>query len=226
LLSGDWSVGQAQKLNALPKDAVWRFINNLQPRTGAGELCDFKFAKLRHSEELSLVVSDDGGGTADCNDVEIYDKTPIGIKHFDFIDTGATFFDNIRDINGDGRQELIVDKVFAPGGEHQCTATWPVVYASNGTGYGTVSAESKAFYRQRLADLQRQIASLTPAPVLKEAEAIVKRPLGNEGGYYYTQIGQSPQVDSTSAPDNGDGDCLKAEAAKIERFIGTSTDAG
>lgn len=123
LLSDDWSVAHVQKLNAEPKAAVWKFINNLQGGTGSGKLCSFKFANLRQSKQLSLVVSDDGGGTADCNDVEIFDKTQDGIEHFDFITIGGAYFDSIEDINGDGNHELVVDEIFATGGIEHCVAT-------------------------------------------------------------------------------------------------------
>ena len=114
LASADWSVKQAKLLNAEPNDAFWFFINRLwdpslkvsELNAGDGKLCTFQFAKLRHSGELSLVVSYDGGGTADCNDVKIFAKGPTGIVSYDFDATQDLSFDSIVDINGDGHHEL------------------------------------------------------------------------------------------------------------------------
>ena len=230
LVSADWSVSQAHVLNAEPKDAVWKFMLNmagtadLPNEDNPGKVCEFHFADLRHSGELSLVVIYDGGGTADCNDVEIFDKSPAGIEKYDFEATQDFSFDSIKDLNGDGHGELVVGGGLAGGGIDHCTARWPVVYAWNGTGYSDVSTKFKGFYRQRLADLKREIAPPASTPAPERAEKWEKQ--GNGGVDYYVRSGGSPQAVTTPAPEAGDIDCERAEAAKIERFLGISRDAG
>ena len=227
LASADWSLKQARALNAEPKDAVWKFINNLWGNTdlspGNGKLCEFHFADLRHSGELSLVVSYDGGGTMDCNDVAVFDKSPVGIDDYDFTSPGMFWYDDIKDINGDGRYELIVDAIVAaPYGGARCWATWPVVYGWNGTGYADVSARFKGFYKETLAGLTRQLAAPASTPAPQPTEISTSQPPGLEA-----RVIRAPQAVPTPAPsDARDLDCTQAEAAKIERFLGISRDAG
>jgi hypothetical protein len=134
--TADWSVSQAERLNKEPKDSVWKFMvnrNGGEDSPGSGELCEFHFADLRHSGQLSLVVVYDGGGTANCNLVEVFDKSASGIVSYDFDTTQDLSFRSLEDVNGDGRKELILDRAFAGGGSaDHCIATWPVVYAWNG----------------------------------------------------------------------------------------------
>jgi len=89
LASADWSVKQAKNLNAEPNEVVWKFMTNLPGRVDVGKLCEFQFADLRRSGELSLIVSYDAGGMGDCNDIDVFDKTPAGIEDYDFNTNGA-----------------------------------------------------------------------------------------------------------------------------------------
>jgi len=76
-----------------------------------GHVCDFRFADLRHSGNLSLIVSNDGCGTADCNYTTIFDKTPTGFESYDLDMYGQVYFskdDGVEDINQDGKSELVV----------------------------------------------------------------------------------------------------------------------
>ena len=230
LVTADWSAKQVNILNAEPKDAVWKFINNLWGSSddlngGSGEVCHFQFVNLRHSRQLSLVVSYDNGGLADCNMVNIFDKAPAGIENFDFNSSTQVYLDSIQDINKDGHYEVVVDSDFVTGIRDECTATWPVIYAWSGTGYADVSGKFKGFYRQRLAELQRQITPPS-APILAQTETYASHPTDAGGPQVEAQFGRSEQAAPTPVPAAGNTDCLKAEAAKIERFIGPSSDAG
>lgn len=90
LALADWSVSAPDSLRDNPpsNQAVWFFINKLgnpsldvsEINAGDGKLCWFRFVDLRHSGELSLVAVYDGGGTADCNDLTVFDKTSAGWK--------------------------------------------------------------------------------------------------------------------------------------------------
>jgi hypothetical protein len=82
---------------------------------GSGKLCQFTFADLRHSGVLSLVVSYDGGGTADCNYMwTIFDKNPPGLEDYNFQDPDSSYFDSIEDFNHNGHHQLVVDKILPP----------------------------------------------------------------------------------------------------------------
>ncbi|HVA83461.1 MAG TPA: HEAT repeat domain-containing protein [Candidatus Binataceae bacterium] len=232
LETADWSTKQARSLNAEPKKAVWELIDNLLG-VDLGKLCSFQFTDLRHSEVLSLAVTYDAGGNADCIDFDVIDKTPAGIEDFDFFAGGEPFFEGIKDINGDGRREVIVGRSFASIGRDHCTAIWPVIYAWDGSGYADVSGQFKGFYRQRLQELTRRLApSPTPTPVSERVQTFESQPLGGSGPQVRLRMilpQASPTSESESSEETantGDTDCLKAEAAKIERFLGISSDAG
>lgn len=97
--------------------------------------------------ELSLVVSDDGGGTADCNDVDVLEKSGASTELYSF----SGYFDEIKDIDGNGRYELIVDQPFAAGSQTgPCIVTSAAIYAWNGNGYADVSSKYRRYYEQLL----------------------------------------------------------------------------
>jgi hypothetical protein len=228
----DWSTKQARTLNAEPKKAVWELIDNLLG-VDLGKLCSSQFSDLRHSGELSLAVTYDAGGNADCIDFDVIDKTPAGIEDYDFFAGGQPFFEGIKDINGDGRYEVVVGRSFASIGRDHCAAIWPVIYAWNGSGYADVSGQFKGFYRQRLQDLTGQLApSPTPTAVPRQFHMVEGLPLVGTGAQLRGGVVQPPpaapseSASAQEASDAGDRDCLKAQAAKIERFLGISTDAG
>jgi hypothetical protein len=80
LVSADWSPKQAQTLNALPKSTVWNFVSGPFRGNRYGQVCGFRFADLRHSGSLSLIVVIDTGATAGCAGVQIFDKTRSGFE--------------------------------------------------------------------------------------------------------------------------------------------------
>jgi hypothetical protein len=249
LATADWSVKQAKILNAEPNETVWKFMNSDGSNdVGLGELCEFHFADLHHSGELSLVISYDYGGTMGCNYVAIFEKTRAGIEKYDF-DSGSNFsFDSIEDINGDGHDELVVDGDFASVGIDHCIATWPTIYAWTGNGYSDVSSRYKGYYRRILADLKRQISAppptAVPTPITDQAEraplpmdmqthennAAGAPPQGVHGNFLAGEPAVLSMIVPTSAapeptPDS-DLDCPKAQASKMERFLRISRDAG
>ncbi len=243
IASADWSVKQAETLNGEPEQVVWNFINSLWGGLGpnVGGLCSFKFADLRHNGHLSLVVSYSNGGTSDYNLVDIFDKVPGGFEDFEVASNGpGVYFDGVKDLNGDGHYEVIVDGHFAGGGSiDHCEATWPVIYAWTGDGYGDVSRQFRNYYQQQLASLQKQIAA---AQAQKEQAAAGAAPVENalptptfesqSNGAMPAGVGLIPGPSPASQPpatlgeDRRGLDCDKAEAAKLERFLGISRDAG
>jgi hypothetical protein len=173
----DWSVKQAKILNATQSnDTVSKFINSLPGVSGVIHVCAFQFADFHNSGELSLVVSDDGGGTADCNDVDILEKSGAGTEIYSF----SGFFDEVKDINGDGHQELIIDQVFAAGSQTgHCTATWPVIYAWNGNGYADVSSKYRKYYEQLRSLPNSSASDVKWQDCAKASTAKIERFLGS-----------------------------------------------
>ena len=62
-------------------------MRNMRNSVGSmtNQVCDVQFADLKHNGTLSLVLGDDGGGTADCNYTEIFDKNAGRIEEY-FLD--------------------------------------------------------------------------------------------------------------------------------------------
>jgi len=150
---------------------------------------------------------------------------------------------------------LIVDRIFDSAGifsaNHHCIATWPVIYAWTGTGYSDVSNHYKSYYEKQLASLQKEIAATEQTnDQTEQASAATAGSVAP--GNIADLIGQQSAAKSASVPpeagfsggvgllatpspltpltplatDDQELDCTKAEAAKIERFLGVSRDAG
>ena len=268
LKRADWSVNAPHDLahNPPSEEAVRSFIGHM-----TNKVCDPHFADLKHNGTLSLVLADDGGGTADCNYTEIFDKSGGRVEEYEldrYLDTPG-----VEDIDGDGHFEVIVDDV--EGRENctddygtdalsicsTCTEYWPRVYAWTGSGYTEVSFQYLKYYERELVSLKKQIASIyaaeaaarRPAPAPTPMQVPLGMPVASEAGHEISMVpqnstgsfgggfgqglvtaeraqgatsAQSPEPQAAETPDPSDSDCLKAEAAKIERFIGKSKDAG
>ncbi len=236
LTKADWSATSAHNLATNPPSdkAVLDFIkklHNVSDDTSAS-LCSFEFSDLRNRSNLSLVASWASGRV--CS-VEIIDKTASG---FEVYDTDISSFE-VRDLDGNGTLGLIgrVDLTYYHGAPH-CQATWPVIYAWTGSGYDDVSSKNRSFYQKRLDSLNKEIASLSSSSEQMQAletnqesapESTTNRhiklvPLRTDADL---PPSEAPSPAATPAPrlNLGNANCVKAEAAKIERFLG-SPDAG
>ena len=147
--SADWSVNGARNLASSPPslDAVQDFYDRAfgieEPFV---KVCEFRFADLRNSGNLSLIVTvnPEGRQTPECNQLFIFDRTPKG---FELYNTDAAYgqdlANSVLDINHDGRHELVLwgDLLTPTGYENNrrmsevgCDAEWPLVFAWTGNG--------------------------------------------------------------------------------------------
>jgi hypothetical protein len=167
---------------------------------------------------------------------------------------GHTEGPELKDLAANGNLELIVptDLSDYQGGGY-CVAQWPVIFAWTGNGYGDVSTYYKRYYEQQLAYLQKRIALAetqkeqaeqgTAAQVAESAASagsvVPARPQSagkssppvpsRTGAYTFGPVVQAsapPRPMDTPPPDSEGLNCTKAEAAKIQRFLGISRDAG
>ncbi len=203
LASYDWSATKASNLvtNPPPKDLVAAFIATPflggVPPYSRDDLCSFRFADLRHSGNLSLVIDADSSGRKFCGSVYIIDKTPSELEvHEGGAARGFQRLDDaVQDLAGDGHLELVLPaELTGYQGATHCIATWPVIFAWTGTGYTNVSGRFPDFYEHQIEVLNQKIAALPPHP-----EQII--------GF------------------QGVSDCLEADQAKIQRVLG-DPDAG
>lgn len=248
LASADWSVKAPESLAAKPPsdEAIVTFLAKLEGIDPDFSICSSQFADLRRSDNLSLVVSTTDGLLCSSS---IFDKVGSGFAWYTFDgDSGAP---EIKDLAGDGKLVLVVptDLTANLGGSH-CQAEWPVIYAWTGSNYSDVSSQYKSYYEQQLASLQKEIevaeeqkeraeqASVAQGaePSAPAASPIVPKhvlestvELGPDGMHQSSRLvtlPPLPQPPEAPPPDSSGLDCTKAEAAKIERFLGISRDAG
>ncbi len=158
LASADWSVKVPHNLAANPpsEHAVKAFVAKMEGAKPDG-ICSAHFADLRHSGNLSLVVSTSWGRF--CN-LSIYDKTSSGFEESSLQLAHYANGPEIKDLGGDGNLELIVPEDLSGyyGAQH-CMADWPVIYAWTGGNYTDVSSRYKDYYKQELASAQKDIAA-------------------------------------------------------------------
>ena len=206
LASADWSVKASPNLASKPPpiktlasflNSVLESAGQLYPDIGESDVCSFAFKDLRRDGYLSLVAGIGVPDRSSCADVYIIDKTASG---FEVYSSGGAI-DSAADVSGsikDLRRDGHLEFILDDtlAKQDECQATWPVIYAWTGSGYTNVSDRFKDFYRQQLDSLNKQIAAI--------------QPFLYKGASY----------------DRPEKDCLRAEAAKIQRFLGISSEAG
>jgi len=174
--SANWSVNGAHNLASKPPslDAVQDFYDHALgvSEEFASKVCEFRFADLRNSGNLSLIatVNPEGRQWPECNQLYIFDRTPTGFEHRE---TDSAYGDDlpnsVLDINHDGRHELILWGELAPFAaglfNHNglgCDAKWPLVFAWTADGYSEVGDQYKDYYRNYLKSLNAQLAAYSP----------------------------------------------------------------
>ncbi len=240
LVSADWSSKQAQSLNSLPKPAIWNFASGAF-RDNRGQVCDFRFADLRHSGNLSLVVVMDYGATAGCSGTQIFDKTASGFESYTTtVDPAGSLREAIQDINHDGHLELVLSGTLADDeSQHfECFPLWPMIFAWTGSGYTDVSSQYRGFFESYLKSLQKRIAAGSSAAEEAQGKAAGQTPASQPPGVVDSTPAEPNTVSmeqsliaapgaspaAATAPET-DYACLRLEAAKTEAFLGIHSDA-
>jgi hypothetical protein len=184
LASADWSVNGTHNLASNPPslDAVQDFFDGALGVSDefASRVCEFRFADLRNSGNLSLITTVNPGGRQwpECNQLYIFDRTPPGFEHYE---TDRAYGDDLAhsvlDINHDGRHELVLWGELAPVASGLfnrnglgCDAKWPLVFAWTGNGYSEVSDQYKDYYRNYLKSLEAQVAAYSSESVSAAAQ--------------------------------------------------------
>ncbi|HKV55885.1 MAG TPA: hypothetical protein VJN94_14730 [Candidatus Binataceae bacterium] len=201
-----------------------------------GKLCSFRFADLRHNGELSLVASHDGGGTADCNEVSIFDRTPTGFEDFDvdgYADFSAGLDSGLHDLDHNGKLEVIIGEIVFGGLSEasNCGPDWPIIFAWQDGAYRDVSSRYRTYYEKQLARLKSRAApesSAADEPSGSPIEQSLREsttPNGSGLGHFeFRQIFPSPPRISPQSQEIPP--CTAAVIGKLERYLGQSRDAG
>src|SRR5258708_33012614 len=257
LASADWSVNAAHNLasNPPPLEAVKDFQNRFQglseeeAQEFGDEVCEFRFADLRGSGNLSLITTVNPGGRQwpECNLLYIFDRTPRGFElYLANRAYGHDLANSVPDINHDGRHELVLWGRLAPVATWPfnrnalgCDAEWPLVFAWTRDGYSEASDQYKDYYRNYLKSLETQLAAYSPesGPVAVQTpnpaptRRVIKLSIGPTGEglaaapqpslSQITAPASTPQAVPT--PPAGDYACTRIEAAKTESFLGINS---
>ncbi len=165
LASYDWGVKASPNLatKAPPEAAVRKFMEQLAFNGQSGwetQVCSFRFVDLRRAENLSLLVTLWDGGHGGCGWLSVVDRTSSGFQVHE--GQGNLYgIDDVnevvRDINSDGKLELIFDNAFTDyEGANHWFATWPVIYGWDGKNYANLSAlpRFRPFYEQQMKALR------------------------------------------------------------------------
>jgi hypothetical protein len=212
LSSYNWAVNASPNLANMPppEEAVRKFMeqkhdngeSNIETR-----VCSFRFVDLRHAENLSLLVTRWDGPRGGCGGLSIVDRTAAGFQEVSGEGSDYYGFDDVnevlRDINGDGKLELVFYNQFTDYEGAACAATWPVIYGWDGSNYANLSAQPRfrPFYEQEIKKLQQEVAET------RRTESMYKN--SNRRG---------PSTDGAR--------CAEASIAKIQRFLGAAPDTG
>lgn len=219
LSSYNWSTSASPSLvtNPPPIDSVRSFFNVLDPSGGIeGMVCAAKFANFQNSGTLTMVV-----GHCTGNDLDFVDNTPAGFQWrtlIGLVDSSDNVSSGVQDLLGNGTSEIVVTNYLTrPMVYGQCTTTWPVIYAWDGTNYSNVSAQPQyaPWYESQLTSLQAQ-KTASPSNCLQAEIDKIQRVLGNP------TAGLADATTWAASPNSAD----RLLAAQILGDIGTPAGIG
>ena len=168
-----WSATGAEALRALLKDnaTVKRFLNEIDTGdpTGAGAIeavKEYRLLDLWGDGQIELIALIDVSGRGFFNILEIVRLGPEGfvtpeVRGFQIEGLEST----LKDLDGDGRYELVVPTLLEEYEGARPLATLEEVYVFNGQQYVKASGRFPQFYSEVvLPRLQRELAKLEATP--------------------------------------------------------------
>jgi len=194
LVSADWAVNAAHNLASNPPslDAVEDFTGRAIGESEENppvDVCEFRFADLRNSGNLSLIVSVSTGRFG-CTELYIFDRTPTGFELYKseaaYAAVGHDLGNSVLDINHDGRHELVlwgdltgyINWERTPGYGVGCEAKWPLIFTWMGNGYSEVGDQYKDYYRNYLKAVEARLAADSSELRAASAQTFDSGPVG------------------------------------------------
>jgi hypothetical protein len=208
-----WDVANISTLRLLDRDSIQNFVNSPEAhKTFVGEpalngfspvnVVQFEWADFAGNGKYALVVVWNTPPAAE-EGISIYQQNAVGKIDSPQVDLEGyghegPLKDAIRDLNGDGKKELLVNIGFGEGTDKAETplTQWPAVYRLQNGQYVEASREFPGFYdREVLPPLEAKIAALekkldSEAEAKATGEAVIKE-------YPSSQ----PDIDSHTAPE-------------------------
>jgi hypothetical protein len=149
-----WNESNIEALRSFDKAAVVKFSNNWAGTEGipgamtADQLNEFEWVDLAGDGKYELVTTASFGPC--CVFLGIYSKDTAGKVSLQSLDGAGKLSETVRDLNGDGKMELVIWTELAapPGSWSPMTATprWPAVYRLESGKYVEASRDFPNFY--------------------------------------------------------------------------------
>jgi hypothetical protein len=177
--------------------AVTAFMNKIFDSEGMGglsplELMEFRWVDLAADGRCELVFTRWGAAVTAIN-IEWQDSSQAIAGDAILVTRDLSrdwqkkiFKSSIRDMDGDGKKEIIVSSYLDPEGRLGADAAWPQVYRLQGEKYVPASKDFPEFYdREILPDLDKEIAETpqaeeTRVAALEMARDKIQRVLGRD----------------------------------------------
>jgi hypothetical protein len=145
-----WNRENIQKLNSFDKQSVANFVNELSGNNVApftvDEITEIQWVDLAGDGKYELAMTDRSGPC--CQYLTIYWQEPHGEVRTQTLGEAGKLSETLRDLNGDGKKELILYSYLTSdgyrGGVHPAPM-WPRVYRLEGGKYVEASRDFPDF---------------------------------------------------------------------------------
>jgi hypothetical protein len=157
-----WNQSNIEKLRSLDKAAVVRFMNEWAGTEGdpdaikANQISEFEWVNLADDGKYELATVGSQGPC--CIFLYLYRQDALGEVTFQSYGGAGELSKTIRDLNGDGKKELILSQNVVEN-DADLNFFWPVVYRLEKSKYVEASRDFSKFYDQEvLPELDKEIA--------------------------------------------------------------------
>lgn len=149
-----WNRSNSEALRAFDKTAVEGFVNELRGNDPLHvNIGEFAWADLARDKQLQLVATEDLSGRLFFDYLAVYQRDQSGKVAYQWL-SGSGIRDLskvIRDLNGDGKDELVIPTTLASKDSGiwlptSRTPTWPAVYRLKDGKYVEASGDFPGFY--------------------------------------------------------------------------------
>ena len=157
-----WNSANLETLKGFDKSAIVRFINdwsgggNTPDAIKPNEILQFRWVDLFGNGEYELATLESAGPC--CVFLVIFTKAAKGRGAMQSYDGGGDLHATIRDLNGDGKDELILSKLVVEN-SGQLKFYWPAVYRPENGKYVEASRDFPKYYdNEVLPQLDQQLS--------------------------------------------------------------------
>ena len=161
--------------------------------TGNLDLEEFTWADLAGDRRYNLVIVWGAMGSGEWNEMWIYSRSPSGKLSLQCIDGGGIGLNSIWDINGDGKDELVVPQGWGAGADYAAgpLLIWYRIYKLKNGEYVEATREFGSYYdKEVFPQLDSDIASLQKR-VNSESATIVAAEALQKG--HFERVTMSPE---------------------------------